>query len=65
MARTDAQRAADKKYAAKINGKYKPFIVNLMPDELAHIEAVIAASGMKKAEFLRWAIKQLEENKGE
>ena len=65
MARTDAQRAADKKYAAKINGKYKPFIVNLMPDELAHIAAVIAASGMKKAEFLRWAIKQLEENKGE
>jgi hypothetical protein len=65
MARTDAQRAADKKYAAKINGKYKPFIVNLMPDELAHIDAVIAASGMKKAEFLRWAIKQLEENKGE
>ena len=36
-----------------------------MPDELAHIDAVIAASGMKKAEFLRWAIKQLEENKGE
>ena len=60
MARTDAQRAADKKYAAKINGKYKPFIVNLDPAELARINAVIVASGMKKAEFLRWAVGELE-----
>ena len=50
-----------KKYAAKINGKYKPFIVNLTPDELAEIDAIIASSGMKKAEFLRWAVKQLEQ----
>nr|DAO90665.1 MAG TPA: NikA, BACTERIAL CONJUGATION, RELAXASE, DNA [Caudoviricetes sp.] len=60
MERSEAQKAADKKYAAKINGKYKPFIVNLTPDELARIDAIIAASGMKKAEFLRWAVGELE-----
>lgn len=60
MERSEAQKAADKKYAAKINGKYKPFIVNLTPDELAEIDAIIAASGMKKAEFLRWAVGELK-----
>lgn len=60
MERSEAQKAADKKYAEKINGKYKPFIVNLMPDELARIDAIIAAAGMKKAEFLRWAVGELE-----
>lgn len=63
MARSDAQKAADKKYAAKINGKYKPFIVNLQPEELAQIDAAIAAAGMKKAEFLRWAVSELEKRK--
>ena len=61
MTRSEAQKAADKKYAAKISGKYKPFIINLTPEELAHIDGVIKASGMKKAEFLRWAVKQLEQ----
>ena len=60
MTRSEAQKAADKKYAAKISGKYKPFIVNLTPEELAHIDGVIKASGMKKAEFLRWAVGALE-----
>ena len=35
MARSEAQKAADARYAKKINGKYKPFIVNLDPAELA------------------------------
>lgn len=61
MARSEAQKTADKKYAAKINGKYKPFIVKLLPEELAKIDAVIAAAGMKKAEFLRWAVEQLKQ----
>lgn len=60
MARSAAQKAADKKYAEKISGKYKPFIVNLTPDELASIDAVIAAAGMKKADFLRWAVSELK-----
>lgn len=60
MERSEAQKAADARYAKKINGKYKPFIVNLDPAELARIDAIIAAAGMKKAEFLRWAVAQLE-----
>lgn len=60
MARSEAQKAADKRYAAKVNGKYKPFIVNLAPEELAYIDGVIKAAGMKKAEFLRWAVGELE-----
>ena len=60
MARSEAQKAADKRYAAKVNGKYKPFIVNLTPEELAYIDGVIKAVGMKKAEFLRWAGGELE-----
>lgn len=63
MARSEAQKAADARYAKKVSGKYKPFIVNLTPDELARIDAVIEAAGMKKAEFLRWAVKQLEQQR--
>lgn len=61
MARTEAQKAADKRYNAKIKGKYERFVVNLKRDELARIEAAIAAAGMGKAEFLRWAVEQLEQ----
>lgn len=60
MARSEAQKAADKRYAEKINGKYERFIVNLNPDEYKYIDSVIKAAGMKKAEFLRWAVKELE-----
>ena len=61
MARSEAQKAADKKYAKKINGKYEKFIVNLLPDEYERISAAIAAAGMRKAEFLRWAVAKLQE----
>lgn len=60
--RSEAQRAADKKYAAKIQKekKYERFVVNLNQEEYAHVESVIKAHGMGKTEFLRWAIQQLE-----
>ncbi len=61
MARSEAQKAADKRYAAKINGKYERFLVNLLPAEYERICAAIAAAGMGKAEFLRWAVEQLEQ----
>ena len=32
MARSEAQKAADKRYNAKISGKYERFVVNLLPD---------------------------------
>ena len=60
MARSEAQKAADKRYAAKVTGKYKPFIVHLLPDELERMNAVIKESGMTKADFLRWAVEELK-----
>lgn len=60
MARSEAQKAADKRYNAKICGKYERFVVNLLPDEYARVCDAIAAAGMGKTEFLRWAVKQLE-----
>ena len=65
MARSEAQKAADKKYAKKIQGKYEQFVVNFKPEELAEINAAIAASGMTKAGFIRWAVEKLRESKTE
>lgn len=62
MARSEAQKAADARYAKKINGKYERFVVNLLPDEYKHICEVISSSSMGKAEFLRWAVAELEKN---
>ena len=61
MTRSESQREADKRYAKKISGKYKPFIVNLSPEELEYMNSVIANAGMKKSDFLRWAIEQLKQ----
>ncbi len=60
--RSEAQKAADKKYAAKIQKekKYERFLVNLNKAEYAHVEQVLQAHGMGKAEFLRWAVSELE-----
>lgn len=60
MPRSDAQKAADKRYAQKIKGKYERFVVPLKPDEYERIDAAIKAAGMKKADFLRWAVEQLQ-----
>lgn len=64
MARSKAQKEADARYAKKISGKYERFVVNLLPDEYSHICGVITAAGMGKAEFLRWAVNELQ-NKAE
>ncbi len=63
MARSDAQKAADKRYREKTQGQYEHFVVNLKREECAQIEAAIAAAGMGKAEFLRWAVGELEKRK--
>lgn len=60
MARSEAQKAADKRYSQKISGKYERFVVNLLPDEYKQICDAIKAAGMGKTEFLRWAVRQLE-----
>ena len=61
MPRSEAQKAADKRYAAKTKGKYVQFAVNLLPEEYKHFCDVIVAAGMGKAEFLRWAVRELEQ----
>lgn len=60
MARSEAQKAADKRYAAKVQNKYEHFIVHLLPDEYEKINNVIKSAGLSKADFLRWAVNQLE-----
>lgn len=60
MARSEAQKAADKRYREKTQDRYEHFVVNLKREECASICAAIKAAGMGKAEFLRWAVGELE-----
>ena len=60
--RSEAQKAADKRYAEKIKDKHKQFAVNLKSDEYEKITAALERAGMSKADFLRWAVKQLKNN---
>ena len=61
MARSEAQKAADKRYAEKTKGRYDRWTVYLLPDEMERIEAVVKSSGMSKADFLRWAVRTWQE----
>lgn len=60
MARSEAQKAADKRYATKNKNKYEHFVVHLKPEEYENISSAIETAGMSKADFLRWAVKQLQ-----
>ncbi len=62
MARSEAQKAADKRYAEKVRAekRYEQFVVNLKKDEYERICAAIESSGMSKADFIRWAVAQLK-----
>ena len=58
--RSDAQRAADARYAAKNPNKNKVISFIFTAQEAAEIEAAIAATGLSKADFLRRAAKELK-----
>ena len=60
MARSEAQKAADKRYAEKVKDKHKQFAVNLKADEYERVTDALAAAGMSKADFLRWAVDKLQ-----
>lgn len=62
MVRSEAQKAADKRYAEKIKDKHKQFAVNLKSDEYERVTVAIAQAGMSKADFLRWAVEQLKKS---
>lgn len=61
MARSEAQKAADKKYREAHKGDSVKWGTRFRPDEASEIDAAIKKSGMNKAEFIRWAVKQLEQ----
>ena len=63
MARSAAQRAADKRYAEKTKDRHRQFAVNLNVEEYARIVATLEAAGMSKAAFLRWAAEKLQKEK--
>ena len=63
MARSAAQRAADKRYAEKTKDRHRQFAVNLNVEEYARIVATLETAGMSKAAFLRWAAEKLQKEK--
>lgn len=62
--RSEAQKEADKKYRAKTKGAYANLAFPLKKEEKEEIEATLARYGVKKVEFLRWAIAELERRGG-
>lgn len=62
MARSEAQKAADKRYRETHKKNSIKWATWLKPAEAAEIDAMIKNSGMNKAEFLRWAISRLKNN---
>lgn len=63
--RSEAQKAADKKYRETHKGSMITWSISLKPDEAASINEAIMKSGMNKVDFIRWAIKKLKEEKPE
>ena len=55
MARSEAQKAADKRYRETHKNDSIKWTTWLKPDEAAEIDAIIKNGGMNKAQFLRWA----------
>ena len=60
MARSEAQKAADKKYRDTHKTDSIKWATWLKPTESDKINDIIKKSGMNKAEFLRWAAKELQ-----
>lgn len=59
MARSEAQKAADKRYRETHKKDSITWGTKLSPAEAVEIDAIIKNSGMNKAEFLRWAVNEL------
>ncbi len=56
MARSEAQRAADKRYAANHKGEFVTWTTKFKTAEAEEIDEIIKQSGMTRAEFIRWAV---------
>lgn len=62
MARTEAQKEADRRYAQKIQsaGKYTRFSTTLPTEEAEALNAALEAAGVSKADFIRKAFEHLQ-----
>ena len=56
MARSEAQKAADKRYKETHKGESVTWTTKFKTAEAAEIDAVIKSSGMSRAEVIRWAV---------
>lgn len=65
MARSESQKAADKRYAVKHKGDFVTWTTKFRTDEAEHIDEVIRSSGMTRAEFVRRAVRFWEEDNKE
>lgn len=64
MARSAAQKAADKRYRETHKNVDISWGTRLKPDEAVELDAIIKESGMNRAEFLRWAVAIYKERRG-
>ena len=60
MARSEAQRAADKRYREKHPKTGVSWGTYLKPEDAAELDALLKQTGKGRAEFLRWAMEQLK-----
>lgn len=59
MPRSEAQKAADKRYREAHKNDLVSWGTKLPPAEAVEIDALLKSYGMNRAEFLRWAVSQL------
>lgn len=62
MARSEAQKRADKKYRETHKREAVKWETWLKPAEAEEINAIIKQSGMNKPDFLRWAVSELQKH---
>ena len=58
MARSEAQKAADKRYAEMHRRDFITWTTKFKPAEAAEIDEIIKNAGMSRADFIRWAVEQ-------
>ena len=64
MARSEAQKAADRRYKETHTDKTVPWGTRLLPDDVAKLKAAVKECGQGNAAFLRWAVEQWNEQQG-